>query len=66
MAEALHAVWLSTKSRPAIEVLSRGERGWMVNDTFGGDGEARIPPFDAVTFDIGALWDVNSATGQAP
>jgi hypothetical protein len=28
---------------------------------FGGDGEARIPPFDAVPIDIGALWD-----GPAP
>ena len=59
-------LWFVDPSARTIEVLSRGERGWMVTDTFGGEGEARIPPFDAVTFDIGALWDINSPTGQAP
>jgi hypothetical protein len=49
-----------------IEVLNRGERGWMVSDSFGGEGEARIPPFDAVAFDIGALWDVSPPAGQTP
>jgi Uma2 family endonuclease len=58
-------LWFVDPSARTIEVLSRGERGWMVADTFGGEGEARIPPFDAVTFDIGALWDINSPTGQA-
>jgi hypothetical protein len=59
------AVWFVDPSARTIEVLSRGERGWMVTDTFGGEGEARIPPFDAVAFDIGALWDINSPAGQA-
>ena len=44
----------------------RGGKRRMVADTFGGEGEARIPPFDAVAFDIGALWDINSPAGQAP
>ena len=59
-------LWFVDPSARTIEVLSRGERGWMVTDTFGGEGEARIPPFDAVAFDIGALWDINSPAGQAP
>jgi Uma2 family endonuclease len=53
-------LWLVDPSARTIEVLSRIERGWMVIDTFGGEGEARSPPFDAVAFDIGALWDINS------
>jgi Uma2 family endonuclease len=57
-------LWFVDPSARTIEVLSRSERGWMVTDTFGGEGEARIPPFDAVAFDIGALWDINSPAGQ--
>ncbi|MBN2574579.1 MAG: Uma2 family endonuclease [Deltaproteobacteria bacterium] len=59
-------LWFVDPSARTIEVLSRGERGWLVADTFGGEGEARIPPFDAVVFDIGALWDINPPPGQAP
>jgi Uma2 family endonuclease len=59
-------LWFVDPSTRIIEVLSRSEHGWMVTDTFGGEGEARIPPFDAVVFDIGALWDINSPASQAP
>ena len=53
--------WLWFVDPPArtIEVLSRAEQGWMVAGTFGGEGEKRIPPFDAVAIDIGALWDIS-------
>ena len=53
--------WLWFVDPPArtIEVLSRAEQGWMVAGTFGGGGEKRIPPFDAVAIDIGALWDIS-------
>ena len=37
---------------------NRTEQGWMVAGTFGGAGEACVPPFDAVAIDIGALWDL--------
>jgi hypothetical protein len=42
-----------------VEVLSRAEQAWMVAGTFGGEGEKRIPPFDAVAIAIGALWDIS-------
>jgi hypothetical protein len=38
----------------------------MVAGTFGGNGEARIPPFDAVGIDIGALWDISPPPAPAP
>ena len=31
----------------------------MVAGTFGGEGEKRIPPFDAVAIAIGALWNMS-------
>lgn len=40
-----------------IEVLSRAEQHWILAGSFGGSGERRIPPFDAVPIDVGALWD---------
>jgi hypothetical protein len=38
--------------------LSNSSGGWLVAGTVGGSGQARIPPFDAVAIDIGALWDL--------
>ena len=45
-----------------IEVLRLSGQDWVVADTFGGEGEARIPPFDAVAIDVGALWDAPAGT----
>jgi hypothetical protein len=53
-------------SARTIEVLNHAEHGWMVAGTFGGNGEARIPPVDAVAIDIGALWDVSPPPAQTP
>jgi Uma2 family endonuclease len=59
-------LWFVDPSARTIEVLSRAERGWMVAGTFGGTGEARIPPFDAVAIDIGVLWDISPPAPSAP
>jgi Uma2 family endonuclease len=53
-------LWFVDPAARVVEVLNRGERGWVLTEAFGGEGEARIPPFDAVPFDIGALWDINA------
>jgi Uma2 family endonuclease len=58
-------LWFVDPPARTIEVLSRAEQGWMVAGTFGGEGEKRIPPFDAVPIDIGALWDI-SPPASAP
>ena len=46
-------LWFVDPTARTIEVLGRAEHGWMVAGTFGGEGEKRIPPFDAVALDIG-------------
>src|ERR1017187_1886327 len=51
-------LWFIDPPTRTIEVLNRTEHGWMVAGTFGGAGEAHVPPFDAVPIDIGALWDL--------
>jgi Uma2 family endonuclease len=50
--------WFVDPAARTIEALSNSSNGWLVAGTFGGGGEARIPPFDAVAIDIGALWDL--------
>ena len=54
-------LWFVDPLARTVEVLSRGEAAWTVAGTFGGEGEARIPPFDAVAIDVGALWDIKPA-----
>lgn len=50
-------LWFVDPAARTIEVLSRTERHWILAGSFGGSGERRIPPFDAVPIDVGALWD---------
>jgi Uma2 family endonuclease len=59
-------LWFVDPATRTVEVLNRTEHGWMVAGTFGGQGEARVPPFDAVTIDIGALWDLTPPPGAIP
>ena len=50
-------LWFVDPPLRTIEVLRLAGQDWVVAGTFGGASEARIPPFDAVAIDIGALWD---------
>jgi Uma2 family endonuclease len=50
-------LWFVDPAARTIEVLNRAEPHWILAGSFGGDGDMRIPPFDAVAIDIGALWD---------
>lgn len=38
-------------------VLRATTKDLLVAGRFGGDGQMRIPPFDVVAIDVGALWD---------
>lgn len=54
-------LWFVDPATRTIEVLKLSGQDLVVAGTFGGEGEARVPPFDAVAIDVGALWDVPSA-----
>jgi len=49
--------WFVDPSARTVEALRLAGKELVVAGTFGGDGEMRIPPFDAVAIDVGALWD---------
>jgi Uma2 family endonuclease len=51
-------LWFVDPAARTIEALRNSSGGWLVAGAFGGGSEARIPPFDAVAIDIGALWDL--------
>jgi Uma2 family endonuclease len=50
-------LWFVDPAARTIEVLKLSGQDLIVAGTFGGDGEMRVPPFDAVAIDVGALWD---------
>lgn len=56
-------LWFVDPAGRTVEVLRLSGQDWIVAGTFGGEGEKRIPPFDAVAIDLGALWD---APASAP
>jgi Protein of unknown function (DUF820). len=58
--------WFVDPSARTIEVLKLAGKDLVVAGTFGGDGEMRIPPVDAVAIDVGALWDSPVAQAKAP
>ncbi len=60
-AERIPWLWFVDPALRTIEVLNRTEQGWLVAGTFGGTGQQRIPPFEAVAIEIGPLWDITAA-----
>jgi len=49
-----------------IEVLKLSGQDLVVAGSFGGDGEMRVPPFDAVAIDVGSLWDSPAIPPEKP
>ena len=54
-------LWFVDPASRTVEVLRLSGQDWVVAGTFGGEGEKRVPPFDAVAIDLGALWDAPAA-----
>jgi Uma2 family endonuclease len=56
-------IWFVDPVSRTVEALRVVGQDLVVAGTFGGDGEARIAPFDAIGIDLGALWDSPPASG---
>lgn len=48
--------WLIDPVAKRVDVFRAGEGEWLEAGSFETDAVARIPPFDAVELDLGALW----------
>lgn len=53
---AVAHVCLTDPTERTREVLRLDGPSYRLDGVFGGDERARIPPFDAIEFDVGALW----------
>jgi Uma2 family endonuclease len=49
-------VWLADPVERSLEILKLDGPSYRLEGVFGGDERARIAPFDAIEFDVGALW----------
>ncbi len=48
--------WLIDPDRQSIEVLGRHDAAWATTCIVTGHTSHRLPPFDAIALDLGALW----------
>jgi Uma2 family endonuclease len=56
-AESVSYLWLVDSQVQTLEVYLRHQNGhWLLLATLEGEDEVGQPPFDAVTFQLGALW----------
>lgn len=49
-------VWLVDPLAQTLEVYRLHAEGYLLVGSFAGEGLSRIEPFDAIEFDLGALW----------
>ena len=54
--EGVRHVWLVDPEGKSVDVLRLEGPSYALIATFGGDEPARIEPFDAIEFDVAALW----------
>lgn len=49
-------VWLVDPTAQTVEVYRLHAEGYLLVGSYGGEQLARLEPFDAIEFDVGALW----------
>lgn len=49
-------LWLVDPERRTLEVYQREGKLWLALASYADDATFRAPPFDAIAFDLGALW----------
>lgn len=54
--EGVAHAWLVDPLRQTLEVLLLESGGWTQLDAHEGDVNVRVPPFDAIELELGALW----------
>jgi Uma2 family endonuclease len=55
-AQGVSHVWLVDPVAQTVEVYRLHAEGYILVGTHGGEGLLSIEPFDAIEFDVGALW----------
>ena len=52
----VRSLWFVDPLAGTLEAFEAREEAWTLLGTFTGNGEQRIPPFDAVPIDLTGLW----------
>jgi len=53
--------WIVHPIGTTLQVYWRSEALWRLVTSYGGDDKVRAEPFDAIEFDLGALWDLGAS-----
>jgi Uma2 family endonuclease len=56
---AIGHLWLVDPRSKIVEAFSLADGRWLLLGTASGEEEVRLPPFDAVTFPLSALWPLD-------
>ena len=59
-------LWYVDPIQRILEVFRLSGRDWIAGQTFFDDDPVQAPPFDAVTFSLGSLWDTPEAPDATP
>src|SRR5205823_3566550 len=59
-------VWLMDPDARTVEAYRAHPEGWMRAAAAGGNGLARLPPFDAVELDLEPWWDLGDEPAASP
>ena len=54
--ERVEHAWLINPQTKTLEVFRRGENGWTLLSTHGGDEPVRAEPFEAIAIELSELW----------
>jgi len=54
--EQVSWVWLVDPLQHTLELLRRGDAGWIIRASFRDDARVRAEPFDAIDLDLSVLW----------
>ena len=59
--EGVGHLWFVDPGAQTLEAFELRDGQWMLIDTLFGDAPVSLPPFDAITFPLGALWPAVTA-----
>ena len=59
-------LWLVDPSTRTVEILRLEGPEWVMAGNFGGEQQARLPPFDAIELELGSLWEPEADVPESP
>ena len=64
--EGVSYLWLVDPDVRSLETFERRSNDWVLNDTLFDDALVSLPPFDAISFNLGDLWPPHTVHKDLP